>query len=42
MTGRERYRRLIKHLSIDRVPYYFGWPRRSTFDAWRRQGLSAA
>ena len=40
MTGRERYRRIIRHLEPDRMPYYFGWPRAATFEAWLRQGLS--
>jgi hypothetical protein len=41
MTGRERYRRIIRRLPVDRMPYYFGWPRQSTFEAWMEQGLSA-
>ena len=42
MTGRERYRALIHRRPVDRMPYYFGWPRASTYDAWLKQGLSQA
>ena len=41
MTGGERYRRIVRGLQPDRMPYYFGWPRPSTFQAWLKQGLSA-
>jgi uroporphyrinogen decarboxylase len=41
MTGRERFRKIIKHERPDRMPYAFGGPRASTFAAWRKQGLSA-
>ncbi len=40
MTQRERFRRIIHHQDVDRIPYIFGGPRASTFAAWRRQGLS--
>lgn len=40
MTQRERFRRIIHHQEIDRIPYIFGGPRASTFAAWRKQGLS--
>ncbi|MEA3401351.1 MAG: uroporphyrinogen decarboxylase family protein [Armatimonadota bacterium] len=40
MTQRERFRRIIHHQEVDRIPYMFGGPRASTFAAWRRQGLS--
>ncbi len=40
MTCRERFRALAKGEAIDRMPYWFGGPRASTFAAWRRQGLS--
>lgn len=41
MTQRERFRRIIHHQEVDRIPYIFGGPRASTFAAWRKQGLSA-
>jgi len=40
MTPRERFRRIVRHEEVDRMPYLFGGPRKSTFDAWRKQGLS--
>ena len=40
MTQRERFRRIIHHQEVDRIPYMFGGPRASTLAAWRRQGLS--
>ena len=40
MTARERFRAILRHEPIDRLPYSFGGPRASTFAAWRRQGLS--
>ena len=40
MTGRERLRKVMRHEQPDRMPYMFGNPRRSTLDAWRKQGLS--
>jgi len=40
MTSRERFHRIIRHESPDRMPYLFGSPRESTFGAWRRQGLT--
>ena len=40
MTPRERFRKIIRHEMPDRMPYSFGGPRRSTFEAWRKQGLS--
>jgi len=40
LTPRERYRRIIRHQQPDRMPYVFGHPRASTFQAWRKQGLS--
>lgn len=40
MTQRERFLTLILGKSPDRMPYWFGGPRTSTFAAWRRQGLS--
>ena len=42
MTPRERFRAIIKHEPVDRIPYQFGGPRASTFAAWRKQGLSEA
>ena len=39
MTPRERYRAIVRHERPDRMPYRFGAPRRSTLDAWRKQGL---
>jgi len=40
MTQRERFRAIIRHEPVDRLPYMFGGPRVSTFAAWRKQGLS--
>ncbi|MEW6356308.1 MAG: uroporphyrinogen decarboxylase family protein [Planctomycetota bacterium] len=40
MTPRECFQAIIRHERPDRLPYKFGGPRKSTFDAWRRQGLS--
>jgi hypothetical protein len=40
MTARERFRKVIRHETSDRMPYLFGGPRASTFAAWRLQGLS--
>lgn len=40
MNARERYRRIVRGLPVDRMPHSFGGPRRSTFDAWMLQGLS--
>ncbi len=40
MTPRERFRAVIHHEPVDRLPYQFGGPRASTFEAWRKQGLS--
>lgn len=40
MTHRERFRAICRHERPDRLPYWFGGPRASTFAAWRRQGLS--
>ncbi len=40
MTERERFRRIVHHQEVDRLPYMFGGPRASTFDAWHKQGLS--
>lgn len=39
MTHRERMLAIWKHQEPDRRPYEFGWPRASTFAAWRKQGL---
>ena len=40
MNERERFRRIVHHEEVDRLPYMYGGPRASTFAAWRRQGLS--
>lgn len=40
MTHRERFRAVVRHQPVDRLPYVFGSPRASTFAAWRKQGLS--
>lgn len=40
MTPRERFRRIVRREPVDRMPYASGWPRTSTFEAWRKQGLS--
>ncbi len=40
MTARERFRAILRHEPVDRLPYSFGGPRASTFAAWRRQGLT--
>jgi uroporphyrinogen decarboxylase len=39
-TPRERFRKIIRHQKPDRMPYAFGGPRQSTFQAWMKQGLS--
>ena len=40
MTERERFRRIVHHQEVDRLPYMFGGPRAATCDAWHKQGLS--
>ena len=40
MTHRERFRAVCRGQTPDRLPYWFGGPRKSTFDAWMKQGLS--
>ena len=40
MTARERLRAVARREPVDRLPYMFGWPRASTFAAWRKQGLA--
>jgi len=40
MTPRERFRAIVRGQQPDRMPYFFGGPRASTFAAWRKQGLS--
>jgi len=40
LTQRERFVAIIHHEPVDRLPYFFGGPRASTFAAWRKQGLS--
>ena len=40
MTERERLLAIMRGEQPDRMPYAFGWPRESTFNAWRKQGLS--
>ena len=40
MTSRERFRRIFKHEKVNCMPYVFGKPRVSTFEAWQKQGLS--
>jgi len=40
VTHRERFRTICRHERPDRLPYWFGGPRASTFAAWRKQGLS--
>jgi len=42
VTHRERFRRWMTGQEVDRLPYWFGGPRKSTFDAWRKQGLGEA
>jgi len=39
-TARERLLKIIRHQKPDRMPYAYGGPRQSTFQAWRKQGLS--
>ena len=39
MTARERFLATMLGGTPDRVPYCFGGPRQSTFEAWYRQGL---
>lgn len=41
MTHRERFLAVATGQPVDRMPYWFGGPRASTFAAWRKQGLSA-
>lgn len=41
MTPRQRYVAYMQSRQVDRMPFHFGWPRASTFAAWRKQGLSA-
>jgi len=40
MNARQRFQAIIGHQTPDRISYSFGGPRNSTFDAWRKQGLS--
>lgn len=40
MTSRERYIACLQGRPVDHGPHMFGWPRASTFAAWRKQGLS--
>jgi len=40
MTHRERFLAVAKGEPVDRMPYWYGWPRASTMAAWRRQGLT--
>ncbi|NOZ20573.1 MAG: hypothetical protein GXP25_05725 [Planctomycetes bacterium] len=40
MTPRECFQAILRHERPDRIPYQFGGPRKSTFEAWRKQGLS--
>lgn len=40
MTPRERFLAYAKGQPVDRMPYWLGGPRASTFAAWRKQGLS--
>jgi uroporphyrinogen decarboxylase len=40
MTHRERFLAVAKGEPVDRMPYWYGGPRASTFAAWRRQGLT--
>ncbi|HTQ09184.1 MAG TPA: hypothetical protein VMI31_03850, partial [Fimbriimonadaceae bacterium] len=42
MNARERFLTLIRGKRPDRMPFWYGGPRTSTFAAWRRQGLSPA
>lgn len=39
-TARERFRKIIRGETPDRMPFAYGGPRASTFAAWRKQGLS--
>jgi hypothetical protein len=39
LTERERFRETLLFGRPDRVSFQPGWPRESTLDAWRRQGL---
>ncbi len=40
MTHRERFLAVAKGQPVDRMPYWYGGPRASTFAAWQRQGLT--
>lgn len=40
MTHRERFLAVAKGQPVDRMPFWYGGPRASTFAAWRRQGLT--
>jgi hypothetical protein len=40
MTHRERFLAVAQGEPVDRMPYWYGGPRASTFAAWRRQGLT--
>ena len=39
-TARERLLKIIRHQKPERMPHAYGGPRQSTFEAWRKQGLS--
>jgi len=40
LTPRHRFRSILRGEPVDRMPYVFGAPRASTFEAWLKQGLS--
>lgn len=40
MTQRDRFHSVVAGERPDRMPFWYGGPRSSTFAAWRRQGLS--
>ena len=39
MNSRERFLATMLFGTPDRIPYHFGGPRESTFNAWYKQGL---
>jgi len=42
MTSRERFLATMLGGTPDRIPYHFGGPRKSTLEAWAKQGLDPA
>ena len=41
MTNRERFVKFLRGQEVDRPVYWFGGPRKSTFNAWRQRGRSS-